>query len=80
MKLKEKCSCGASLEFPMLERADWLECGLKTLAEWRTSHVHEMPEAEMEVPTISESGSSHERALNECGVSDRAPMGFRRND
>lgn len=84
MKFTEKCSCGAALKVALPHDikgySDWYRMLEDTAAKWRTSHVHEMPEAEMEAPTISESGSSHERALNEYGVSDRAPMGFRRND
>ncbi len=76
--MKEVCSCGASFKYDRPAAITWdTTVAAELLREWRRDHRHEMPEAEMEVPTVVESGSSHERQVNELGVTDRQPIGFR---
>lgn len=83
MKRVERCSCTAKLEITLPSDingyANWEENMNKRFADWRVNHLHEMPEPELEVPTVVESGSSHERDQIAWGVEDRAPIGFRAN-
>ena len=77
MSYIEKCSCGA--EFSASE--SWTADAIRELAKmWRENHHHDFgPELAPEPPLIHESGSSHERQLNEFGVTDRVPLGFQRH-
>lgn len=80
----EKCPCGASIKIPVLSTGHegvWGD-SMAQLKEWRETHRHEFPpEPEMppEPPTISESGSSHERLGDEFPIQERALIGFQRN-
>lgn len=73
--IEERCSCNAKFKVPA--RVRHLDA-IDLLEDWRANHRHEMPSEPDEPPTVVESGSSHERAVNEYGVSDRAQAGFAR--
>jgi hypothetical protein len=79
MKLTEICSCTASFTIETVSAAhEWM---IEQAAKWRAEHHHEMPEAEPEQPLIHESGSSHERAIEDAWPDEsRARIGFRMND
>lgn len=78
--MREVCSCTAELKITDIEQ--WsVEALLEVFANWRESHIHEMPAAEpAEPPTFVESGSSHERLGDEFPMQDRATIGFQRNE
>lgn len=76
MTIMEKCGCGAELT---LSGVATIDAYVKHFDKWRKDHVHDFgPEPLAEPPLIHESGSSHERQLNEFGVTDRVPLGFQR--
>lgn len=82
--MKEVCSCQAEFEYVRVEGMvvtdEWLERVYEMLKDWRASHIHEMPPAPVEMPLIHESGSSHERVVDEYPIQDRATIGFTRNE
>lgn len=82
--MREKCSCGSRFEYVRVEGMtvtdERLERVYEMLKDWRENHHHEMPEPELEVPTVVESGSSHERLGDEFPLQDRAAIGFQRNE
>lgn len=80
--MKETCSCGAKFAIAMpalpLPEIHW-EKALEMLQAWRRDHRHEFTPAEPEIPLVVESGSSHERHVEDWLGEDRAPAGFARN-
>lgn len=77
--MRETCSCTAQLE--IIDVTNWTTAALaEQFAAWRESHRHEFAPVE-EIPTVVESGSSHERAFDDAGFgSNRVSIGFARNE